>query len=100
MSEIVKMSRRLDKMPIYFKKFILHHSLWPQLGNKSDLVKEFSVRMIEQDIRGNTIKQWQRIVNHELRQHSARLEYIRATGKQHLIFSDSNSQLLFVMRWS
>lgn len=100
MREIVKMSRRLEKMPVYFQNFVVHHRLWPQLDDKSVLVKEFSVKSIEQDIRGHNIKKWHQVVNPLLTEYGAHLEYIRASSKQHLIFPNAQAKLWFVMRWS
>lgn len=100
-AKVIKMSRKLEKTPIYFQNFILRNDLWPYLSTKKNpLLKNFSVSSIENDIRGKNIKEWHLIVNHFLQDHKCKLIYNRATSKQLLIFDNESDATMFALKWS
>lgn len=91
------MSRKYDKMPRYFQIFLDHHKLWPRFWDKDESMKGITISSIEHDVGGHTIKRWQYIVNNFLEQYGAHLIYIRATGKQHLIFDNEQAKEYFII---
>lgn len=94
------MSRHLDKMPFYFRNFILLNNLWPNcFYNKNPALNVFSISSIQDDMRGHKIKKWQEIVLEYLGP-DCTLTYNRATSKQILTFNNDEDLLMFKIRWS
>lgn len=98
-----KISRRLDKMPFFFRNFIIKNNLWPVFSSfKNPKLTEFSVSSIEDDIRGNIIKKWQIIVMEyfQMHGHDCKLGYGRSISKQLLIFKTEEDATFFKLTWS
>ena len=89
-------------MPSFFRNFILQNELWPRWwlpSVDSEINGKFSISSIEDDVRGHTIKEWQKIVNKHLVPYHGALSYDRSSSKQLLGFEKDEDATYFMMIW-